>query len=161
MRPRKFLDRTNDSNTLGQGRRFQARPGNLGAKAYQHVALPDPDSCLSHCSLKNSRGIRRRAYWATVEIQSAAVISMRARGHPRGTHTPSRPRTRGRSFWNRRIQYGFAPTFRLKSRAPLDFLKGEARMTAPQAFLLGIVVAWGPSLLLIAWLVYRKSVRPD
>ena len=34
-------------------------------------------------------------------------------------------------------------------------------MTALQAFLLGIVVAWGPSLLLIAWLVYRKSVRPD
>jgi hypothetical protein len=32
-------------------------------------------------------------------------------------------------------------------------------MTTLQAFVLGILVAWSPSILFIAWLVYREGVR--
>jgi hypothetical protein len=32
-------------------------------------------------------------------------------------------------------------------------------MTPVLAFMLGILVAWGPSILLMGWLVYREGVR--
>ena len=46
---------------------------------------------------------------------------------------------------------------------PSTMLKGHSggKMSALQTFFLGIMVAWTPSLLLLAWMLWRNTVSGD